>query len=62
MAKEPKAGRLQQMLTLRIEDDLREAIETAATVERRPVANLLRLVLRERFCARPDQPQRAASA
>lgn len=61
MAKPKTSERRNRQFTLRVEPDLRAAIETAATVERRPIANLIRNALRDRFCTPNDQPARASA-
>lgn len=46
-----RPGRRRRQYTLRMEQDLREAIDREAARERRPIANLIRNALRDRFCA-----------
>jgi hypothetical protein len=49
-------------LSVRVEDDLYAAIEAAAGHERRPISNLVRNALWDKFCARHDETQPARAS
>jgi hypothetical protein len=51
-----------EAIALRVEPELRTAIETAADQERRPMSSLIRCILEDWVAARPFSNQNAGAA
>lgn len=55
MGKQPSSSKYPSPLSVRIDDDLREALEKIAEEEDRPVGNVARILLKEALRARAGE-------